>query len=54
MAKVTMYQIETREFDGRWIPMGRPFESKTEAELAAAEWLPDTTTRIDTIVVEVS
>lgn len=53
MPKITMYQIEKREYDGRWVTVGNPFTSNLEAELARMEWLPDDTTRLDTIAVEV-
>jgi hypothetical protein len=51
--KVTMYQIEKREFDGRWVTVGNPFDSKLLADLARMEWLPNDTTRVDPIVVEI-
>lgn len=53
MPKVTMYQIEKREYDGRWAPVGNPFDSMLLADLARLEWLPDDTTRVDPIAVEV-
>ena len=53
MAKVTMYQIEKREYDGHWAPVGNPFDSMLLADLARLEWLPDDTTRVDPIAVEV-
>ena len=53
MPKITMYQIEKREYDGRWAPVGRPFDSMLLADLARLEWLPDDMTRVDPIAVEV-
>jgi hypothetical protein len=45
---MTKYQVY-KMVNGSWVKVWEPAQSKLEAELAAAEWLPGQTTKIELV-----